>query len=149
MRLFYNDYSLNRTTKRCDEIESFFDALKLIDNFSVNEMSELFNKKKSDFPKQNKQSAASKNDYSSVLFQKGIDSLSYENITVEQVKTLESDEGFTKTLALQLANSIGISKKSYKSRKEIFQDIYRMINNRDTLNATKNILTNEPGKENT
>lgn len=56
---------------------------------------------------------------------------------------MQANDKITKALALQLAEKIGITKKSYKTRKDIFYDIVRMINNRDTMNATKNALTNE------
>lgn len=146
MRLFYNDCDLNGTSKKLDEIEAFFDVLKLIDNMSVNEMRTLL-----DQPKSSKISSDNSElnndgrgvDIDSVLQQIGVSSLNYENITVEQIQQLEATSAFTKTLSIQLANAIGISKRSYKSRKEVFEDIYRMVNNRDTLNATKNVLTND------
>lgn len=146
MRLFYNDCNLNGTSKKLDEIEAFFDVLKLIDNMSVNQMRALLDQTKlSNIPPNNSEpnNDGRSADIDSVLQQIGVNSLNYENITVEQIQQLEATNAFTKTLSIQLANAIGISKKSYKSRREVFEDIYRMVNNRDTLNATKNVLTND------
>lgn len=148
MRLFYNDYSSSQSNKLNDEMEVFFDALKKLDELSAKDVEKLFDEVAILFSRQHKSNTQTvtspgNDDVSDVLQTFGIEFLNYENITVEQVESLQANDKFTKALALQLANAIGISKKSYKSRKEIFLDIFRMVDNRDTLNATKNALSSD------
>lgn len=42
MRLFYNDCNLSHDIKACDEMEAFFDALKMLDTFTVDQTKKLF-----------------------------------------------------------------------------------------------------------
>lgn len=147
MRLFYNDCNLSHDIKACDEMEAFFDALKMLDTFTVDQTKNYFDKIRESVSNVEALAPVKRPrggcDLLNILQTMGLESLCYENITIEVVKALQANDKITKALALQLAEKIGITKKSYKTRKDIFYDIVRMINNRDTMNATKNALTNE------
>lgn len=144
MKLFYNNYNNKENYPFLDEMESFFDILKYADNMNIKDLEIPLKKlKPHNITKGGNFPANDKNNINTILQILELDTLDYENITIDQIRLLESKDSITKTLAMKLAKEIGISKNSYKTRKEVFDDIFRMINNRDTMNATKNALSND------
>ena len=139
MRLYYNEYS-GKNNKQLDEMESLFEILKELDSLSTTVALKLIKS----LDKSSKISKAKKTVEETALPADSlISDLCYENLTLETIESLDANSSITKAIAITLANNIGISKKSYKTRKDVFEDIFRMINNRDTMNATKNALAAE------
>ena len=141
-------YGVTKTSDITDDMEMFLESLKKFDNLSLKEYVSLLSDIKPPVERQKQvqdsDAVPEGDDMVNILKKLGIDGLPvYENVTMEQLELLNNSKEITKTLATQLANHLGVTKKTFKTRKDIFEDMFRMVTNRDTMKATKNVITNE------
>ncbi|MBY9078928.1 hypothetical protein [Paenibacillus sp. CGMCC 1.18879] len=99
------------------EIELFAQMMKQID------ISELTDRKKKKV----------KLTLEEILKENGVSSFSFSEAEISKLEEFEHKDILSKQHLISLANQIGITKKVFKTKQEIYQEIKRFIVNRDIL----------------
>lgn len=121
------------------DYDQFFNCLKKVEGISVNEFEQMIDKFEQtvqiDTVVMTEQLEESNNIYSDF-----INTVDFNNVNLTEIENMEENDSLNKEQLLTLAHKIGITKKFFKNKKDLYQEIKRHISNRDVLINIENTL---------
>lgn len=119
------------------EYDLFFDSLQRFNKYEVHDLSSVIESLYKKDAKKNK--GIEKNHYALMSADEimqacySLSDITFDSMELATIEKMEQDNYLTKKHLLELAKKIGITKEVFKSKKEIYQEMKRTINNRDVL----------------